>query len=170
MSSYAKNLEQRVISQNWISYWRKVGRMTYRRMYEPQTEEGQHRSQNVIGYEMVSNAVTPWQRRNNPALVNNEQWLFRAYHDGVGLYKKNLTHSLINRYPCHTDIDDVVFKHYYIDATLHDGDEYDYTDEILILRRKPLSQYASVMAEKENNLGDFLIRKYNLTQPKEVEA
>jgi hypothetical protein len=44
------------------------------------------------------------------------------------------------------------------------GDEYSYEDQILLLRRKPLSTYARMAAEKENNLGDFLIRKYNLSK------
>lgn len=154
---YANQLENRVIAQNWTSYWRRCGRMVFKRIYSLEDDRGIH---NTIGFEMVINAASNrWQARQEP---NNETWLFRCYHDGTGLYKQRHLEYVLNRYKTSQSITDVVFKHFYRDAVINCGSEYGYIDQVILLRRKPLSTYARLAAEEDNNFGDFLISKYNL--------
>lgn len=167
-ASYANQLENRVISQNWTSHWRRQGRMVFRRIYgTAEMNPIGYRQRTTVGFEMVSNAARSRWAQNRQS-TDTSEWLFRCYHDGTGLYKKNLIEATLNRYNTSNAISEVVFKHYYRDAVIHNDEEHSWDAEIILLRRKPLSTYARMASEKDNNLGDFLLRKYNLGGERET--
>jgi len=154
--SYANLLEKRIITQTHVSYWaRTQGKLTFGRMYEPHTDDQQYWNRPCIGYEMVAyqSRRARWQRDTVP------DWIFRAFHDGTALYKPNKVRRYVRGWAACKSIDDVVYEHYYIDTQI-DGDMWE--DKLQVLRRKPLSSYARYAAQRENNLGDFLVRKYNI--------
>jgi hypothetical protein len=151
--SYAGNLENRIVTQTWISYHRRKGRFTFKRIYDTNTDR--YGRSNMIGFEMTtSNGY-----RNN---TSDDNWVVRTYQDGTALYRMNKLRHMLNRRTCFNPINEVMDKHYYLDTTIPTTLERDYGNqgEIRILRRKPLSPYANLLA-KRGSLGQFLVNKYN---------
>lgn len=165
-STYAGQLEERVITLNQPTYSKTSGRMTFQRIYEdvsPNTSRyGYYQSRTTIGFEMVT--------RHNRAT----HWLVRCYTDGFAMYRKSVLGWLINNYTCTSKIDSVMDKYFYADTVIPD-EESDiahsiYNPTIRVLRRKPLCTVARSIALRETaSLGDYLVRKYNF-RDKEVTA
>ena len=160
-ASYANQLKQRVITQNAPTYHRKKGRMIFKRIRDEETSANadygyRYSPQNTIGFEMIAR----WAGNRH-----RNVWMFRCYLDGLALYRKSLLHYTINRYPCTSDIDDVIQENFYIDTEIpdeEDGADGVYSPRIQILRRKPLCNVARSIALRETaSLGDYLVRKYN---------
>jgi hypothetical protein len=159
-NSYANLLEKRIITCTWVAWAsRTQGRFTFQRMFEP-TNENQWNA-NVIGHEMVSYRAgrSRWDRGNGSV------WIFRSYLDGVALYKPNLLRQYVRGWSCCHAIDEVVYDNFYVDAQIENGHYY---DRVKILRRKPLSHYGRMAVQRENDLGEFLVRKYNLGGERET--
>jgi hypothetical protein len=157
--SYAGMLEMRVITQAWISYHRRKGRFTFRRMYaEAEIPNGRS---TMIGFEMTTDR-SYGRNRFTAQSVPEESWVFRAYLDGTAMYRLNKLKHMLNRRNCFNPINEVINKYFYLDTTVPTPLERDYGNngEIRLLRRKPLSPYANMMA-KRGSLGQYLVNKYN---------
>lgn len=159
-SSYAANLEQRVITQNWMSYHRTKGRFVFRRIYEPGDDTTNYYHTSIIGYEMAQRDGSRGPRTNR----NPDGWIIQVYHDGVALYKRNYLRSTLNNYPCFKEIDKVMRHYFYEDAEIEGGEEDTYYSKIVVMRRKPCSSVARSIALREQNLGDYLVSKYNMRE------
>ena len=159
-SSYAANLEQRVITQTWMSYHRTKGRFVFRRIYEPEHQGDYYYHAATIGFEMAIRDGSYGWRRNRSA----NGWLVQVYQDGIALYKRDKLRSMVN-YTCRRSIERVMEHYFYQDAEMEGDTQH---EKILVMRRKPCSSVARSIALRETNLGDYLVSKYNMRRQDNV--
>jgi hypothetical protein len=120
----------------------------------------------IVGHEMIAKDHYDY-NHNTQQNERKDIWLFRSYLDGTAFYRKQKTHSILYRYPTSKNIDEVVEKYFYTDTEIVDhefaGRNSHYPPMIVVLKRKPLSDYTRRVAlEQETSLGDYLVRKYNI--------
>lgn len=148
MASYAQELKYRVVLPNPRAYGTKrTGRYCFRTMHDNDNE--------IIGNEMAE-----WQGHHMSQTPQEaeQRWIFRDYLDGTAFFRWTRFRSNIRRRSVYEPVWHLVEKHYHIDTTI----EGDWDKEIIVLRRKPLSDYSKLMANAEANLGDYLVQKYNI--------
>jgi len=150
MGSYAQEAEYRVVQSSWNSNYRRQGRYVFRSMYES------NGGRTLIGREMVEYDRSGGYRDRSNA---DNRWILRCYLDGTATFRKNKFNSDVNRYNVTQPFWIMLQKYYYVDTTI---EAQSYRDEVVVLRRKPLSDYAKLIANAEANLGDYLVQKYNL--------
>jgi len=167
-SSYAANLEQRIITNTWFTTHRTKGRFIFRRIYEEVTDTSYG---TCIGMEMVTRTIwEPWSRQSREA----GEYIFKFYHDGIALYRKRWLHSMIHHYDCVQDIDRVINHYFYVDREIvpdiHERQWENERETIIVMRRKPVSSLARSLFASGQNLGDFLVSKYNMKEQEVANA
>lgn len=144
--SYASEIENRVIHNNWNSYSRKVGRLTMRAITK-QVEDRYwgHR----IGSEVV------W---NN---THGNDWIFRSYVDGLAFFRPNQLTRF--NYPTETSIKSMIMKHFNVIKTTIDNDHRSYNTRTMhVLRRKPCSDATRNLMDMNAGFTGFMLTKYNI--------
>lgn len=155
--SYARQIEDRAIFNNWNSYSRGVGRLRIRGISEQR--EGNTYYGNRIGTEVCFKEP----RGRNDYYRNNEQngsnWIFRCYADGTGyLYPDKL--EAFN-YPTKRSILNMIYKHFRVIKEEHHEENRYEARKFQILRRKPLGVLSRKYFLTSITFGDYLANKYN---------
>lgn len=162
-SSYAANLEQRIITMSqWTSHCTK-GRFIFRKIYADINDTTWHGE--TIGMEMVTRTVFQhWTRQSREA----GEYIFKFFHDGIALYRKKWLHSMLYHWKSVRDIDQVINHYFYVDQeivpSVHDNQWENERETIIVMRRKPVSSLSKSLFASGLNLGDFLVTKYNMKE------
>ena len=158
--SYASEIENRAIFQNWQSYSRNVGRLCIRGISEQSSNAriwvGSHRIGSEVCFKSnMGNA----QYYNNPE-NNGADWLFRCYVDGTAYFYPDKVRRF-GYYTTSESIKDVVYAHYRVIKEIYDENKPYYERKFQVLRRKPVGALSNKHFIKTLQFGEFLLNKYN---------
>lgn len=154
--SYAKEIENRAIFNNWNSYSRGVGKLRIRGISEERQGSGYYG--NRIGTEVCWKNNAGNSRYYNNQESNGADWILRVYADGTAYFYPNKLQQF-NR-PTSSSISDMVYKHFRVIKTI-DNDRDWYRNRFQILRRKPVGQLSKKYFIKSINFGEYLVNKFN---------
>ena len=153
--SYASEIEQRAIFNNWNSYSRGVGRLRIQGISEERAGSEYHG--NRIGTEICWGSESGHGSQYMNGENNGANWILRVYADGTGYFYPDKLGTF--NYATRHAIREMVYKHYRIIK-----EEY-HTEtgrlRFQVLRRKPLGQLSRKYFIASIAFGDHLKNKYN---------
>jgi len=157
--SYATEIENRAIFNNWNSYSRGVGRLRIQGISEDNGNSRMYNGTSRIGTEVCFSEASGQNRYYNNQESNGADWILRVYADGTAYFYPDKLRAF--NHPTSSSIKQMVYKHFRIvKEEWHEQNNYD-ARKFQILRRKPLGQLSRKYFVKSIEFGEYLTNKYN---------
>lgn len=154
--SYATEIENRAIYNNWNSYSRGVGRLRIQGITEQHS--GSRWYGNRIGTEVCWKSGSRYRYHDNNE-NNGSDWILRVFADGTGYFYPDKLSDF--NYPTSSSIKDMIYAHFrVIKEESHEANSYR-DRKFQILRRKPIGQLSRKYFISAVAFGDYLKNKYN---------